>query len=92
MAIQLSYASECCKFISCAVYKVVILTYFQAGLEYDVLRNVQSIVEQNYVDGKQRHHLPSARNPTFEPGASIFFVVEHSDFVKLTIWEVQNIS
>lgn len=49
-------------------------------------------MEKNYVDGKPRHHLPSARNPTFEPGASIFFVVEHSDFIKLTIREVQDIA
>jgi hypothetical protein len=61
-------------------------------MEYDVLRNVQSLVESNYIDGRPRHHLPSAWNPILEEGASIFFIVEHAKFVTMSPHQIQEIA
>jgi hypothetical protein len=52
---------------------------------------VQGLVESNYVNGIPHHHLPSARNVQFEPGALMFFIVDFADFVKLTPHQIQEI-
>jgi len=48
-------------------------------------------VEANYVEGKPRHHLPAARNIEYEPGSSMFFIVDHADYAKLKPQVVQEI-
>jgi hypothetical protein len=53
---------------------------------------VQRLVEANYVGGRPRHHLPSAHNPELEDGASIFFIVDHVQFSKMTAREIQAIA
>ena len=64
----------------------------KARLEYDVLRNVQTLVEANYVNGRPRHHQESARNATLQEGASVFFIVEHSELEKMSAQEIQDVS
>ena len=64
----------------------------KAPVEYDVLRNVHKLVESDYVNGRPRHHLDSARNPSLQDGASIFFIVEHDDFAKMSTQQKQDIA
>jgi hypothetical protein len=45
---------------------------------------VQDLVESYYVNGRPRHHLPAARNPTYTPDSSVFFIVDFPDFAKLS--------
>ncbi len=52
---------------------------------------VQQLVESNYVQGQPRHHLPSASRVKLEPGASMFFIVEYSEFCKLSPQDIQEI-
>jgi hypothetical protein len=52
---------------------------------------VQDLVESYYVDGKPRHHLASAHNPIMEEGASIFFIVEHTDFIAMSTQAIQDV-
>jgi hypothetical protein len=56
----------------------------QAENEYEILNNVQKLVEANYVDGKPRHHLPSARSLDPQPDSSTFFLIDHKDFTLLS--------
>jgi hypothetical protein len=64
----------------------------KSQLEYGVLHNVQQLVEANYVNGRPRHHLDSSRNPSLQDGASIFFIVEHVDFAKMSARQIQDIA
>jgi hypothetical protein len=57
-----------------------------------VLTNVQQLVESNYVDGRPRHHLPSARNPVYQQDSSIFFIIDYSEFVKLSGKDIHRIA
>lgn len=63
----------------------------QAEVEYKILEQVQDLVESHYIDGRPRHHLPSARNVVMESGASIFFIVEFPDFVEMEIQTIQDV-
>jgi hypothetical protein len=63
----------------------------QAQEECAILTAVQRLVESNYVNGIPRHHLPSARNVQFEEGASMFFIVDFTDFVKLKPVQIHEI-
>lgn len=63
----------------------------KAQVEYQILRNVQELVESNYINGIPRHHLPSARTLKKEEGASIFFIADAADFVKLDTEVIQEI-
>jgi hypothetical protein len=53
----------------------------QADDEYEILGQVHDLVESNYFEGKPLHHLPSAQNIALKPGASVFFIVEYTDFI-----------
>jgi hypothetical protein len=51
-------------------------------------------VEAGYVDGKPRHHLPSAREEIFDPSntdQSSIFVVEHEKFTTMSPQLIQQI-
>lgn len=63
----------------------------QAPDEYEILQRVHALVESDYVEGKPRHHLPSARNVEYTPGASCFFIVDYNDFQQLPAATVQAI-
>jgi hypothetical protein len=45
---------------------------------------VQGLVEANYVKGKPLHHFPAARSIEYQPGASIFFIIDHLAFEQLS--------
>ena len=62
----------------------------QAKDEVKVLENVQQLVEECYVDGRPRHHLPAAHNPATTTD-SIFFVSSLQDYNKLSEEEIQDI-
>ena len=53
---------------------------------------MQDLVEADYVNGRPRHHLACSRNPNLEDGASIFFIVEHVDFAKMSARQIQDIA
>ena len=57
-----------------------------------MLQNIQRLVERSYVDGRPKHHLPSARDPTFTPGSSIFFITDHADLGKYSKADLQRIA
>jgi hypothetical protein len=63
----------------------------QSKDEYKILQRVQALIESDYVDGKPRHHLPSARSVELLPGASSFFIIDHQDFQKLSPHTIQAI-
>ena len=60
--------------------------------EAAVLKNVQTLVEKSYVDGRPKHHLESARDLTYKPDSSIFFLVDHADFMKMSSEDIQRIA
>jgi hypothetical protein len=64
----------------------------QARDEYQILDRVHTLVEADYVNGRPRHHLKSARNVEFIPGASCFFIVDYNDFQRLSASTVQDIA
>jgi hypothetical protein len=68
------------------------LTCFQAKTEFGVLKNVQALVESNYVKGRPRHHLPAARQVPFTPNSSIFFIVDYPDFMKMSSRDIHLIA
>jgi hypothetical protein len=68
------------------------LTCLQAETEFAVLKNVQELVESNYVNGRPRHHLPAARQIPFTPNSSIFFIVEYPDFMKMSAQEIHLVA
>ena len=45
-----------------------------------VLKNVQELIEKNYVNNRPRHHLPAARDPVYQQGSSLFFVIDFPAF------------
>lgn len=58
------------------------------------MKGIQASIESGYVDGRPRHHHPSARDRTFnreEPLVSTIFVVEYTDFILMPAEEVQEI-
>jgi hypothetical protein len=63
----------------------------QAKDEYEILERVHALVEADYVNGRPRHHLESARNIEFTPGASCFFIIDYNDYQKLSAATVQDI-
>jgi hypothetical protein len=63
----------------------------QATDEYDILERVHALVEADYVNGRPRHHLESARNVEFISGASCFFIIDYNDFRRLSATTVQDI-
>lgn len=63
----------------------------QAKDEYEILERVHTLVEADYVNGRPRHHLESARNVEFSPGASCFFIIDYNDFQQLSATTVQDI-
>lgn len=64
----------------------------QAQDEYQILEQVHSLIEADYVDGKPRHHLESARNIEYLPGASCYFIIDYNDFQKLSAATIQAIA
>jgi hypothetical protein len=66
--------------------------YLQAPEEIKVLRNVQQLVEANYVNGRPRHHLPSARDTKYTPESSVFFIADYKDFLKLSARDIHRIA
>lgn len=50
------------------------------------------MVEANYIEGIPRHHLPSARHVTVEPGASTFFIVPYEEFISMSTTTIQQIA
>jgi hypothetical protein len=54
--------------------------------------NVQASVEANYVDGRPRHHLPSAQDIAPQEFGSIFFIVSHDAFIKMAAQDIQHIA
>lgn len=63
----------------------------QAADEYEILGRVHALVEADYVNGRPRHHLESARNIEFTPGASCFFIIDYTDFRRLPAAAVQDV-
>jgi hypothetical protein len=63
----------------------------KAQVEYEILTRVQKLVESNYVDGRPKHHLASARNPEMEPNSSIFFITEFADITQMPTQMIQDI-
>ena|SRR5215472_2151329 len=49
------------------------------------------MVTDNFVNGRPRHHLPSAQSVEFDPNGSMFFIVEYADFIEMPIETIQNI-
>lgn len=68
------------------------LTSLQSDLEIPVLQRVQGLIERGYVDGRPRHHLPSAQDTSYTPGCSIFFIIDFIDFLKLSPSLIHQIS
>lgn len=56
------------------------------------MKNVQELVESNYVDGRPRHHLPEARLIPYSPNSSVFFVSGYADFSKIPRHDIQEIA
>jgi uncharacterized protein YuzB (UPF0349 family) len=82
------------KVVSTFLYSHVLisLTCVKAELEFEVLKNVQELVENNYVDGRPRHHLPEARQIPFTPDSSVFFIIDYPDFMKLSAQDIHYIA
>ena len=57
-----------------------------------MLKNVQTLVEKSYVDGKPKHHHHTARDVDYTPGSSIFFITDHARFMKLSSGDIQRIA
>jgi hypothetical protein len=57
---------------------------FKAKEEFELLKGIQAGVESYYVDGRPRHHLPSARELEVREGQSCLFVAEYKDALKLS--------
>jgi hypothetical protein len=57
-----------------------------------VLKNVQDLVESHYVNGRPHHHLPAARDPTYTPGSSVFFIIDFPDFMKMPASDIHAIA
>ena len=60
-----------------------------------VLKNVQELVESNYIQGRPRHHLPEAQQIKLDPkspNSSIFFVSDYTDFMKLSAEDIHRIA
>jgi hypothetical protein len=68
------------------------LTCFQAETEIGILKNVQELIESNYVNGRPRHHLPAAREVQFTPDSSVFFIVDYPDFMKMSARDIHLIA
>ena len=66
------------------------LILIQAADEIKVLKNVQALIEDSYVDGRPRHHLPAARNPA-PTTESIFFVATSEYYDQLSDQAIQDI-
>jgi hypothetical protein len=49
-----------------------------------VLKSVQELIEQNYVNNRPRHHLAAARDPQYQKGSSLFFVIDFPAFDDLS--------
>jgi hypothetical protein len=61
----------------------------------DVLKNVQDLVESNYVGGRPRHHHPEARQIAVDPKSpnfSIFFITDYPNFMKLSDHDIHQIA
>lgn len=56
------------------------------------MKNVQELVESHYVNGRPRHHLPEARQTTYTPNSSVFFIVDYCDFMRLKGSEIHRIA
>jgi hypothetical protein len=59
-----------------------------------MLKHVQALVKDCYIEGRPRHHLPAARDPaptTPSTLKSIFFVVTWQDFMALSDMQIQDI-
>jgi hypothetical protein len=63
----------------------------QAELEYGRIREVQASVEARYDNLRPLHHHPSARQLEFDRKASVFFVANYEDYLKLSASQVQEI-
>ena len=61
-------------------------------MEKPVLKNVQELIESNYINGRPRHHLPSARDPNYTEGCSVFFIIDFPDFMKLSAFKIHEIA
>jgi hypothetical protein len=59
---------------------MLICCAIQANLEFDILRRVHELVKADYVDGKPRYHLPSAREEKYTADASCIFLVHYEKF------------
>lgn len=60
----------------------------------NLLKGVQSNIENFYVNGHPRHHLPSARDPEYnsmDKQQSCIFVVEWELFSKMSTSQIQRI-
>jgi hypothetical protein len=66
--------------------------FLQAEKEFGVLQKIQKLVEDNYLDGRPRHHHPDARITTpISTSPSVFFVTTYEDFLALSDEMVQYI-
>lgn len=63
----------------------------QAADECEILDRVHNLIEADYVNGKPRHHLASARNIEYDPAASCFFLIDHNEFQQLPASTIQEI-
>jgi hypothetical protein len=61
-------------------------------LEKPVLKNVQELIESNYINGRPRHHLPSARDPNYTEGCSVFFIIDFPDFMRFLASKIHEIA
>ena len=59
--------------------------------EIELLQEIQECVESDYVEGRPRHHLPSAREIEPSEGQSIIFVTNYSTFSDMPTNVVQDI-
>jgi hypothetical protein len=49
------------------------------------------MVINNYLNGRPRHHHPTARQVNFQPDSSMFFIVNFNDYISLSRREIQDI-
>lgn len=66
----------------------------QADVEIPLLRGIKVKVEELYVNGRPRHHLPSARDLEWHPDdleQSSIFVVDYTTFSKMHPSQIQAV-
>ena len=53
---------------------------------------MQELIEQNYIDNRPRHHLPAARDPEYQEGSSVFFIIDSKAYDDLSTSDILAIA